>query len=336
MKVLAIGDGFIPANVMDAGLEALKTRGAQVVVREWQHPSLKDLQRDNLLVEQGGPDAVTLPAELTADVERYDLAVVQFAPIGREVIRRARSLKFIGVLRAGTENVAAADAAGRGIEVLNTPGRNARAVAEFTVALMLAEIRNIGRAHAALQRGSWRKEYPNGAAIPEVHGKTVGIVGYGNIGRMVAGYLQAFGAQIVFYDPFVKGDTGAARSVSLPELLQTSDIVSLNLRLSEETHHLIGAKELALMKPSAVLVNTSRSGVVDQFALVAALQQRRIQGAALDVFDVEPLPADDPLLQLDNVTLTAHMAGSTIDAFANSPRLFADRFIATHPALFAR
>lgn len=335
MNVLAIGDGFIPADVMDAGLAGLKARGANVVVREWQHPSLKELQRDNLLVEQGGPDAVTLPAALTADVERYDLVIVQFAPIGREVIDRARTLRFVGVLRAGTENVAAAHAAGRGIEVLNTPGRNARAVAEFTVALMLAETRNIGRAHAAMQRGVWRKEYPNGAAIPEMHGKTVGIVGYGHIGGLVAGYLQAFGARIVFHDPFVTGDTGAARSVSLPELLRTSDIVSLNLRLSEETHHLIGARELALMKRSAVLVNTSRSGVVDQAALVAALQERRIQGAALDVFDVEPLPADHPLLQLDNVTLTSHLAGSTVDAFVNSPRLFADRFIAAHPVLFA-
>jgi D-3-phosphoglycerate dehydrogenase len=334
MKVLAIGDRFIPADVMDAGLESLKAKGARVIVREWQHPCLKELQRDNLLIEQGGPDAVKLPDELTVNVEQYDLIIVQFSPISQEVISRTPRLKFIGVLRAGTDNIACAYAARRGIEVINTPGRNARAVAEFTVALMFAEIRNIGRAHAAMQQAVWRKEYPNSAAIPEVYGKTIGIVGYGNIGRMVAGYLQAFGAQIVFYDPFVTGDTGAAKSVSLAELLQTSDIVSLNLRLSEETYHLIGAKELALMKPSAVLVNTSRSGVIDQAALVAALQNRRIMGAALDVFDVEPLPADDPLLQLDNVTLTAHMAGSTIDAFANSPKLFADRFIATHPELF--
>lgn len=333
MKVLAIGDRYIPGDVMGAGLEHLKAKGAQVTVREWLHPSLKELQRDNLLIEQGGPDAVPLPDELTVDVERYHLVIVQFAPIGQEVISRARDLRFIGVLRAGTENVACSHAASRGVEVINTPGRNARAVAEFTVALMFAEIRNIGRAHAAMRQAVWRKEYPNGAAIPEVYGKTIGIVGFGNIGRMVAGYLQAFGARIVFYDPFVTGDTAAARSVTLEELLRTSDVVSLNLRLSAETHHLIGARELALMKPSAVLVNTSRSGVIDQAALVGALQDRRIMGAALDVFDVEPLPADDPLLHLDNVTLTAHLAGSTIDAFANSPRLFADRFMAAHPGL---
>lgn len=334
MNVLAIGDRFIPADVMAAGLEQLKATGAQVTVREWPHPSLKELQRDNLLIEQGGPDAVKLPDELTADIEQYDLMIVQFLPISQEVISRARNLKFIGVLRAGVENIACDYAATRGIQVINTPGRNARAVAEFTVALLFAEIRNIGRAHAAMKQAVWRKEYPNSAAIPELCEKTIGIVGYGNIGRMVAGYLQAFGAQIIFYDPFVTCDTGGAKSVSLTELLQTADIVSLNLRLSEETYHLIGAKELALMKPNAVLVNTSRSGVIDQAALVDALQRKQIMGAALDVFDVEPLPADDLLLQLDNVTLTAHMAGSTIDAFGNSPKLFAERFIAAHPELF--
>jgi D-3-phosphoglycerate dehydrogenase / 2-oxoglutarate reductase len=334
VKVLAVGDRFIPASVMDAGLESLKEKGAEVAVREWQHPSLKELQRDNLLIEQGGPDAVEPPDGLTADIEQYDLVIVQFLPIGQEALSRARNLKFIGVLRAGTENIACADAAHRGIEVINTPGRNARAVAEFTVALMFAEIRNIGRSHAAMRQAVWRKEFPNSAAIPELYGKTVGIVGYGNIGRMVAGYLLAFGARIVFYDPFATGDAGLAKSVGLAELLRTSDIVSLNLRLSEETHHLIGAKELSQMKPSAVLVNTSRSGVIDQAALVAALQSRQIMGAALDVFDVEPLSADDPLLRLDTVTLTSHLAGSTIDAFANSPKLFADRFIAMHPELF--
>ncbi len=334
MNVLAIGDKFIPAQAMEAGLEVLLAKGARVKVREWHHPSLKDLQRDNLLVEQGGPDAVKLPEDLFADAELYDLIIVQFTPVNKEVIDRAKNLKSIGVLRAGTENVARAHAEGRGIDVVNTPGRNARAVAEFTVAILLAEIRNIGRAHAAMRQASWRKEYPNGDAIPEVYGKTIGIVGFGNIGRMVAGYLGAFGARIVFYDPFVSSDEGAAKSVGLEELLKISDIVSLNLRLSEETYHLIGAEQLAMMKRSAVLVNTSRSAVVDQAALVAALQEKRIMGAALDVFDIEPLPADDPLLRLDNVTLTAHMAGSTIDAFTNSPRLFADRYIAMHPELF--
>jgi D-3-phosphoglycerate dehydrogenase / 2-oxoglutarate reductase len=335
MKALAIGDRFIPAGVLEAGLEALKAKGVRVTAREWRHASLEELQRDNLLVEQGGPDAVKPPDDLTADIEGADLLIVQFFPVGKELISRARGLKSIGVLRAGTENVACDFAAGRGIEVINTPGRNARAVAEFTVALIFAEIRNIGRSHAALRQAVWRKDFPNSAAIPEIHGKTVGIVGYGNIGRMVAGYLLAFGARIVFYDPFATGDAGSATSVSLAELLRASDIVSLNLRLSEETYHLIGAEELALMKPSAVLVNTSRSGVIDQAALVEALRSRRIMGAALDVFDLEPLPADDPLLRLDNVTLTAHMAGSTIDAFANSPRLFADRYLAMHPELFA-
>ena len=335
MNVLAIGDRFIPAEVMAAGLEKLKAKGARVTVREWQHPSLTELQRDNLLIEQGGPDAVKLPEELTADIAQYDLIIVQFPPLSQALLSRAANLKFIGVLRAGTENVACDYAASRGIQVINTPGRNARSVAEFTVALIFAEIRNIARSHAGLKQGKWRKDFPNRDAIPEIYEKTVGIVGYGNVGRMVAGYLKAFGARIVFYDPFVTGDVGEAEALSLPELLRQADVVSLNLRLSPETYHLIGAPELALMKPTAIIVNTSRSGVIDQAALVQALQRQQIMGAALDVFDFEPIPADDPLLQLDNVTLTCHLAGSTIDAFTNSPKLFVDRFIAAHPELFA-
>jgi D-3-phosphoglycerate dehydrogenase / 2-oxoglutarate reductase len=153
-------------------------------------------------------DAVRLPNDLTADVAQYDLIIV-FPPISQEAISWATNLKFIGVLRAGIETIAGDYAATRGIQVINTSGQNARAVAESTVALMFAEIRNIGRAHAAMKQTGWRKEYPNSAAIPEIYGKTVGIVGYGNIGRMVAGYLQAFGAQIVFYE--LRIDSGSFR-----------------------------------------------------------------------------------------------------------------------------
>jgi D-3-phosphoglycerate dehydrogenase len=223
------------------------------------------------------------------------------------------------VLRGGTENVDVPWATSRGIGVLNTPGRNARAVAECTLGLILSEIRNIARSHAALKAGQWRRDYPNHMAIPELNEKTVGLIGYGEVGRLVARYLAAFGSRIVAYDPYAKGDPRPAELVDLPTLLRQSDVVSLHARLSDASRGLMGAREFALMKPSAVLVNTARSGLIDEQALVEALAQRRIMGAALDVFDVEPLPADHPLLALDNVTITPHLAGSTIDAFHNSP-----------------
>ncbi|MFV2067323.1 MAG: 2-hydroxyacid dehydrogenase [Pirellulales bacterium] len=324
MKLLAISDAYIPTQFMQQGLEPLQDLDVELQVRNWEHGSLVQLQQANLAIEQGGPDAVALPAELVQDVEDVDILVVQFAPVGRPLIEAASALKVIGVLRGGTENVDVPFATERGIAVLNTPGRNARAVAECTLGLILAEVRNIARSHASLAHGTWQRDFPNRDAIPELYEKTVGLVGYGTVGRLVAHYLQAFGSRVVAFDPYLQGDPGPIEMVDLPSLLRQSDIVSLHARLTEESHHLIGRKELALMKPTAVLVNTARSGLVDESALTEALTTRKIMGAALDVFDTEPLPAASPLLKLDNVTRTPHVAGSTVDAFRNSPKLMAE------------
>jgi D-3-phosphoglycerate dehydrogenase len=196
-------------------------------------------------------------------------------------------------------------------------------VAECTVGLILAEVRNLARGHARLVQGKWDRAFPNSDDIPELYRRTVGLVGYGAVGQMVAGYLHAFGARLLAFDPFFKGHPAPAVLTDLPTLLKESDVVSLHARLSPETKGLIGARELAWMKPTAVLVNTARSGLVDEAALVGALSERRLMGAALDVFDVEPLPPDHPFLRLDNVTLTPHLAGSTRDGFRNTPLLMA-------------
>ncbi|MFH1268890.1 MAG: 2-hydroxyacid dehydrogenase [Planctomycetota bacterium] len=323
MKLLAISDTYIPAHFMEQGLAGLRSLGIEVVVRRWEHPTLVDLQQANLAIEKEGPAAVTLPAEVTEDLHVFHVAVVQFTPISRAFLESAANLKVIGVLRGGTENADVAFATERGITVMNTPGRNARAVAECTMGMILSEIRNIARSHACLNRGEWRRTFPNSAAIPELHEKTVGLVGYGAVGRLVAGYLDAFGSRVLAYDPFVKNDPAPAALVDLETLLKESDVVSIHARLTDQTHHLIGEKELAWMKPSGVLVNTARSGLVDEEALVRALAERRIMGAALDVFDTEPLPPNHPLLELDNVTITPHLAGSTVDSFRNSPKLMA-------------
>ncbi|MCU0962081.1 MAG: 2-hydroxyacid dehydrogenase [Pirellulaceae bacterium] len=323
MKLLAIADTYIPAEIMRAGLAPLADCGVDVEVRQWEHESLIALQEANLAIEQGGPEAVPLPEELCAGLESVEILVVQFAPVPARWLRQAQALRVIGVLRGGTENVAVAEATARGICVLNTPGRNARAVAECTLGLILAEVRNIARSHAGLRQGRWERQFPNSREIPELCGKTVGLVGYGAVARLVAHYLVAFGSRIIAYDPYCQGDPAPATLVSLDELLRSSDVISLHARLTADNQHLLGAAELARMKPTAVLVNTARSGLVDEAALVAALQAGRIQGAALDVFDCEPLPLDHPLLRLPNVTITPHLAGSTIDAFRTSPRLLA-------------
>ncbi len=323
MKLLAISDAYIPAQFMQQGLQPLQDLGIELQVRKWEHHSLIDLQAANLAIEKGGPDVVRLPTELMQDVRDVDILVVQFAPVSRSFIQEASALKAIGVLRGGTESIDVSFATQRGIAVLNTPNRNARAVAECTLGMILAELRNIARSHASLVHGKWQRDFPNGDAIPELKDKTVGLVGYGAVARLVAHYLKAFGSRILTYDPYCKDNPEPAELVDLNSLLQQSDIVSLHARLTKESHHLIGRKELAMMKQTAVLINTARSGLVDESALIVALKERKIMGAALDVFESEPLPSTSPLLKLDNVTMTPHIAGSTVDAFRRSPKLMA-------------
>ena len=323
MKLLAISDTYIPADFMRDGLSELRDFGVDVEVRHWGHDDLIGLQQDNLAIETGGCDAVELPDSVTQDIGAFDIVVVQFAPIGSSFVKRAVNLKVIGVLRGGVENIAVESATERGISVMNTPGRNARAVAECTMGMILAEVRNIARSHASLKSNNWQRSFPNSDAIPELCGKTIGLVGYGAVARLVAGYLKAFGSRIIAFDPYFAGDPAEAELVELELLMRNSDVVSLHARLTNESYHLIGESELAMMKPTAVLVNTARSGLVDEVALIKALEERRIVGAALDVFDEEPLPTDHPFIRLENATITAHLAGSTIDSFRNSPRMMA-------------
>lgn len=327
MKLLAIGDTFIPKEAMNTGLKELENYGIEVVVREWKHKNLEMLQKDNILIEKQGPEAVELPQELIKDIDEFDILIVQFAPISKKVIDKGKNLKIIGVLRGGVENIAFDYAAAKGISVMNTPGRNARAVAEFAMGMILSEVRNIARSHAALKNGEWRKNFPNSKAIPELYKKTVGIVGFGAVGQLVSGYLKAFGCNIIAYDPFFSGKVEGVKLVDLEYLLKNSDIVTIHARLTDDTYHMIGEKEIGLMKPSSVIVNTARSGLVDEESLKKALNEGKIAGAALDVFDVEPLLDSDILLSLDNVTITPHLAGSTKDAFINSPRLMKDILI---------
>lgn len=331
MRILALSDLFITKEMMENGFKVFRDLGHEVEIREWKHPDLKALQHDNLLVEQKGADAVELPAGLVDDIGEFDMIVVQFAPLGKEVIARADKAKYIGVLRAGTENISAPAAAAKNVEIIPTPGRNARAVAEFTVGMMLSETRNIARAHAAMKEARFRKDFPNSAAIPEIGGKTVGLIGYGNIGSLVGHFLSAFDCKLLVFDPYLASSPEGVEKVdSLDRLLAEADIVSMHMRLTDDTKHMIAMPQFKQMKKSAYFINTARSGLVNQNDLTKALADGIIMGAAIDVFDKEPVPADDPILQLDNLTLAPHMAGSTIDAFSNSPKLFAERFIKSH------
>jgi D-3-phosphoglycerate dehydrogenase len=235
--------------------------------------------------------------------------------VTEEVLDRAESLKVIGRAGIGLDNVDVEAATRRGILVVNAPQSNIVSAAEHTIALMLAQARNIPQANSALKAGQWERERFQGV---ELHGKTLGVVGLGRVGTMVAQRALAFGMRVVGYDPYVSKDRAKQLGVelmpNLEALLVQSDIVTIHLPRTAETEGLIGEREIALMREGARIVNTSRGGIVDERALVNALREDKLAGAALDVFSEEPVPKAHPLLVLDQVVVTPHLGASTQEA----------------------
>ncbi len=328
MRIVGVGDLFIEAKYIERGFAPLRAQGHTLDVLDWPLAGFDELQAINLNIEQHGCQAVQPPACVFDLARGAEVFITQFCPVTRELVDACPQLRAIGVLRAGMENVCAGYAREKGIEVFNTPGRNADAVSDFTIGLILCEARNIARGHHGLKTGQWIRDYPNNGHIPDLRGRTVGLIGCGAIGTLVARKLSGFSVCVLGYDPYA--DTDACRVagielVDLDTLLMESDFVSLHARLTEETRGLIGARELALMRDTAYLVNTSRAGLVDEEALRGALVQGRIAGAALDVFELEPPGMDHPLVILENVTVTPHMAGGSNDAFYNTPVLLRQR-----------
>ncbi len=328
MKIVGIGDLFIPASYIEKGFAPLREKGHLVEVMDWPLKSFDELQNYNLLVETQGCQALQPPQcvfELCADA---DVIVTQFCTVTRELVDACPKLKAIGVLRGGIENVCSEYAREKGIEVFNAPGRNAEAVSDFTVGMIICEARNIARGHHGILTGRWIRDYSNSGMIPDLPGRTVGLIGCGAIGMKVAKKLSGFDMTLLGYDPFASAERckeAGIEPVELDELMARADFVSLHARLTAENRHLIDARRLALMKPTAYLINTSRAGLIDEAALVEALRAKKIAGAALDVYEHEPPQPDDPLLALDNVTLTPHMAGGSNDAFFNTPILLRKR-----------
>ena len=230
--------------------------------------------------------------------------------------RAAPRLKLVQLLSAGYDNVDLPAARRAKIPVCNNGGANAISVAEHSLMLMLAVARKVIWQHGNVAAGRWRGNGP-APRLYELHGKTLGIVGLGTIGKKTARLAQAFGMRVQYYDIRRLSEDAedglGVRFRLLRELLETSDVVSLHVPLNASTRGMIAAEELALMKPLAILVNTARGPVIDETALYQALSAGRLFGAGLDVFDQEPPPSGNPLFSLDNVVLTAHFAGPTLD-----------------------
>ncbi len=280
-------------------------------------PDAADVARE---MAPSGFDLVIAPARSAEykDAMRDAEFLVGFVDglVDAELYKTGPNLKLVQLLSAGYDKADIAAARKSGVPISNNGGANSVAVSEHAILLMLAVSRQLVRQHTSVAAGRWR-----GNSTPRVHelrGKTLGIVGLGTIGKKTARLAAAFGMEITYYDiarlTEDQEDALGVRFRLLRELLRTSDVVTLHTPLNASTRHLIGAEELALMKPSAILVNTARGPVIDEEALYTALTTEVISAAGLDVFDQEPPQENNPLFGLDNVILTAHLAGPTFES----------------------
>jgi len=271
--------------------------------------ALAVLAQRGCVTEKGDPrdDAPELVRRLGA-FDPHALIVRQ-GEIGREVQQAAPSLRVIVKHGVGLDNIDLEAATDRGVLVLFTPDANFEAVAEHTLALMLALVRQIPAEDRRIRSGVFDKRGYGGVGLK---GRTLGLIGFGRIARRVAELVQPFGVRVLAHHPSATDEPlpdHVTKAATVARVLQEADVLSLHCPLTPETRGLIDAGALALMKEGAFLVNTSRGGVVDEAALIAALRSGRIAGAGLDVFQDEPLPADHPLLELDRVVVTSHVAG---------------------------
>lgn len=291
------------------------------------------------------------PDGLTAALADADVLIVEFEEVTDTVLAAAAHLRLLGCCRnepGASVDIAAATA--RGVPVIYTPGRNAVSVAEFTLGLMLALARHIAEAHHLLRhtreltavsyadkagrRHTVTSEWSLDPAAPfarltgpELQGRTVGLVGFGAIGREIGRRCRAFGMELLVHDPYaragaIEGEGG--RPGTLRETVAAADFLVLAAKVTPETEGLVSADLIAALKPRAFVVNTARAALIDYEALEEALRAGRIGGAALDVYPCEPLPPDSPLLELDNVVLSPHLAGASLDVPRHHSRQIAD------------
>jgi D-3-phosphoglycerate dehydrogenase len=330
VEVLCVGDLFLSSDRFREAVEKeLGDDPGPVREVSWTGEgarSAEDQHHLQQVMELDGPEAVPAPEEIIEAVGEAEVITVHFAPIPEAMLAAGPNLKAVVVARAGFENVNVEVASKKGIAIVNLVGRNAAAVAEQAMALMLAETRDIARADRGIRIGGWPKEFPQ---VPyDLYGCTVGLIGFGQVARQLAPRLSGFSVKLLVYDPYV--DTATIEShegekvEEMERIFRESDFVSLHARLTDETRNFIGKEHFEMMKPTAYFINNARSRMVHYEDLYEALKVGRIAGAALDVHDDEPLPEDSPWLELENVTLTPHIAGTTTDTWENSVRMVAE------------
>jgi D-3-phosphoglycerate dehydrogenase / 2-oxoglutarate reductase len=259
--------------------------------------------------------AQDVPALRRALADADGIVIRSGTQLTAEALEGPSRLKAIVRAGVGVDNIDVAAATRRGIVVMNTPGGNTVSTAEHTLALLLALARNVAKANDSLKAGKWDRSKFTGT---QLEGKTLGIIGLGRVGLAVAKRAQGFGMTVVGFDPFLAAEKAQELGIEsvqrLDDLWPRCDFLTLHTPMTAETRHLVGAAELARMKPSARIINCARGGLIDEAALLAALNSGRVAGAAIDVFDPEPPPADHPLVNHPSVLVTPHLGASTEEA----------------------
>lgn len=324
VEILAVSDPHVPRVAFSEALKKLsREHRVQLIELDYERISSHPSSSERSISEYWGS-----PSQLAEEIGDAEILVVHRAPVTAEVMNASSSLRLIGCARGGPVNVDVAEATKRGILVVRAPGRNADAVADFAFGLILAEARSIARAHMRfVAEGTWRFDEKGTLTFRrgiELSGKTLGLIGFGHIGTRVAARAKGFDMKVLVYDPYVSNEEGERLGVELTDLdkvMSESDFVSIHARATKENANLIGEKEIRLMKETSILINTARASLVDYAALYEALKDHRILGAALDVYPEEPVNPDSPLLKLDNVTLTPHLAGTTQEVPLNGVKI---------------
>jgi D-3-phosphoglycerate dehydrogenase len=328
-KIAVIGDQFMKASAFTDALAKVPGLDAEVRTMELPWP---DQPMRHGYVDGGLPglrEYLGEPDDIVRFVDGAEILINHLAPINGDILDRLPALKLIAVSRGGPVNIDVAACKARKVKLVNTPGRNSSAVAEFTIAAILAETRLIRAGHESLRQGVWRGDlYRFDKIDAELSEMTVGLIGYGHIGTKVVRLLKPFGCRILVCDPYVplsaEDREDDVEQVDLDTLLKRSDVVSLHARVTEETKGFLAAAQFARMKPGAYFINTARGPMVNYDDLYQALKSRHIRGAMLETFWLEPPPVDSPLLKLDNVTLTPHIAGASTTTVRIAARMIAE------------
>lgn len=332
MKILAVGDSYMPPRYFAEAFSPLEAehnvKYMQVdAARRFEPSSPSELR---LSEYQGSP------AELVEHMPGVEALVVQGAPVTDQVLDASAVLRLVCCARGGPVNVDVDSASARGLPLVATPGKNANAVADLTIGFLVTLARGLPRAQRFLDEGNQLRDNWEGAKFmgSDLRRHVLGIVGFGQIGRLVAERAVSFGMTIVAYDPYASIDAHVERVELVEELLERADFVSLHARATTETENLIDSAALARMKPGAFLVNTARETLVDEDALDGALSSGRLGGAALDVVRTTSAHGRHRLLRHENVVLTPHVGGATHETLLQGAEMIADeirRFAAGRP-----